>query len=111
MERSERDMVHRGTAYLDARLTRGSFDSLRFATVAQDDRFSWTVIFAQTNSNRSEDRSLFPIPYSLLFPFFATGATGKYPVRVRTVSLLFPLVPAVTSTRRKPGSVVGLVEW
>ena len=49
--------------------------------------------------------------YSLLFPFFATDVTGKYPVRVRTVSLLFPLAPAVTSTRRKPGSVVGLVEW
>ena len=44
-------------------------------------------------------------------PFLATRTTGKYPVRVRTVSLPSPLASAVTCTRRKPGSVVGLVEW
>src|SRR3954447_17660736 len=41
--------------------------------------------------------------------FFAPRGTGKYPVRVRTLSLL-PLSSAVTWTRRKLVSVLGLVE-
>jgi|SRR5271157_596734 len=40
-----------------------------------------------------------------------TCAPGKYPVRVRTISLPWPLPSAVTSTRRKPGTMLGLVEW
>jgi hypothetical protein len=42
---------------------------------------------------------------------FAVRTVGKYPVRVRTVSLPMPLASALTCTRRNPGSVVGLVEW
>ena len=40
-----------------------------------------------------------------------TRTIGKYPVRVRTFSFPIPFASAVTSTRRNPGSVVGLVEW
>jgi len=42
--------------------------------------------------------------------FFATRVVGKYPVFVRTVSLLMPGASAVTSTRRNPGSVEGFDE-
>lgn len=42
--------------------------------------------------------------------FLPSVTDGKYPGRVRTVSLPMPLASAVTSTRRKPPSDIGLLD-